>query len=316
MLHDLQVMRGQSESSMSFPYVTDAVNALFGTRWHLPIPTFGLMVAIAVVLATACAVRVVRGYEQLGRLPPQTHSTVTDMVLVGMLAGIVGARVFDILDHLDRFTADPLSMILTRSGFSIYGGLCFGIAAGVLFVKRRSIPVAPMLDAAAPAMALGYGIGRLGCQLSGDGDWGITANLLLKPGWLPHWLWAQTYDGNIAGVIIPPPGVYPTPIYEFAMAMLIFAALWLLRHHRGRAGFLFSTYLLLAGFERLLIEKIRVNVRFDIAGLHVTQAEAISFLLVIAGLVGVLATLRSRRLWPKVVVSAGVLCALSACAPH
>lgn len=272
--------------------------------------------AIALVLATSVAIRLVKGYEKLGRLPPLSHTIVTDTTLVATLAGIIGARIFDILDHFDRFIADPVSMILTRSGFSIYGGLCFGIVAGVIFVKRRSIPVIPMLDATAPAMMLGYGIGRLGCQISGDGDWGIAANLSMRPSWLPQWLWAQTYDGNIAGVAIAPPGVYPTPIYEFAMALAIFGLLWLLRYHKGRSGLLFWIYLLLVGFERLLIEKIRINVRYDVFGVHLTQAEAISLLCVIAGLVGVLATLRTRRLWPKVMVSAAVLCALSACAPH
>jgi phosphatidylglycerol:prolipoprotein diacylglycerol transferase len=301
---------------MSFPYLTDLVNLVFGTRWHLPLPTFGIIVAMSVVLATYVATRLVRNYEAIGRLPPQAHAFVTDMVLVSALAGIVGARVFDILDNFDRFLAHPLSMILTRAGFSIYGGLCFGIVAGVIFVKRRSIPVLPMLDAAGPAMMLGYGIGRLGCQVSGDGDWGIAANLLLKPSWLPHWLWAQTYDGNIAGVIISPPGVYPTPIYEMMMALVIFWVLWRLRLHHNRAGYLFSIYLLLAGFERLLIEKIRINPRYDVFGVQITQAEAISFLLVIAGLVGILATLRAKRFWTKVIVSAGVLSALSACAPH
>jgi phosphatidylglycerol:prolipoprotein diacylglycerol transferase len=301
---------------MSFPYVTDFINLIFGTRWHLPLPTFGIIVAIAVVLATAVATRLVRSYEALGRLPPESHAFVTDMVLVSALAGIVGARVFDILDNFDRFLAQPLSMIFTRAGFSIYGGLCFGILAGVLFVKRRSVPVLPMLDAVAPAMMLGYGIGRIGCQVSGDGDWGIAANLLLKPGWVPHWLWTQTYDGNIAGVIIAPPGVYPTPVYEMLMALAIFWVLWRLRLHDNRAGYLFSIYLLLAGFERLLIEKIRINPRYDLFAVQVTQAEAISSLLVLAGLVGILATLRAKRFWTKVIVSAGVLSALSACAPH
>jgi phosphatidylglycerol---prolipoprotein diacylglyceryl transferase len=301
---------------MSFPYVTDVVNAVFGTRWHLPLPTFGLIVAIAVVLSTFVATRLVRQYEAIGRLPPRSHTFLTDLVLVSTLAGIVGARVFDILDNFDHFLANPLSMIFTRAGFSIYGGLCFGIVAGVIFVKRRSVPVVPMLDATAPAMMLGYGIGRLGCQMAGDGDWGIAANILLKPSWLPDWLWAQTYDGNITGVIISPRGVYPTPIYEFMMALAIFWVLWRLRLHDNRVGYLFSTYLLLAGFERLLIEKIRINTRYDVFGAHVTQAEAISFLLVIAGLVGVLATLHKKRLWTRVIVSAGVLCALSACAPH
>ena len=301
---------------MSYPYVTDAANAIFDTHWHLPIPTFGVIVAIAVTAATYVATRVVRSYEDIGRLPAQSHSTVWDMAIVSTLAGIVGARVFDILDNADRFLADPLSMILTRTGFSIYGGLCFGIIAGVIFIKRRSIPVIPMLDATAPSIMLGYGIGRLGCQISGDGDWGIAANMTLKPNWLPDWLWAQTYGGNIAGVIITPPGVYPTPIYEIGMALGVAWVLWMLRFHKHRPGYLFSLFLLFAGFERILIEKIRVNVRYDLLGTSVTQAEAISFLLIIAGLVGILATLRTKRFWTKVVVSAGVLPALAACAPR
>jgi phosphatidylglycerol:prolipoprotein diacylglycerol transferase len=301
---------------MSFPYLTDVINALFGTRWHLPLPTFGIIVAIAIASASWVATRLVRQYEELGKLPAQSHTFITDMVLVSVLAGIVGARVFDILDNLDRFVADPISMIFTRAGFSIYGGLCFGIVAGVIFVKRRSLPVIAMLDATAPAMMLGYGIGRLGCQIAGDGDWGIAANMLLKPSWLPDWLWAQTYDGNIVGAIIATPGVYPTPIYETMMALAIFWVLWRLRLHDNRAGYLFSIYLLLAGFERLLIEKIRINTRYDVFGVHLTQAEAISFLLVLAGLVGVLATLHRQRLWTRVIVCTGVLAALSACAPR
>jgi phosphatidylglycerol---prolipoprotein diacylglyceryl transferase len=300
----------------TFPYVTDVLNAVFGTHWNLPIPTFGIIVAIAVVLATSIATKAVKGYEGLGKLPPRSHAIVADMAVVSALAGIVGARVFDILDNLDRFVADPIPMILTRSGFSIYGGLFFGIVAGVIFVKRRSVPVIPMLDATAPAMMLGYGIGRLGCQIAGDGDWGIAANMALKPSWLPEWLWAQTYDGNIAGVIIARPGVYPTPIYEITMALVIFGVLWLLRSHNNRAGYLFSIYLLLAGFERMLIEKIRINTRYDVWGAQVTQAEAISFLLIIAGLIGVLATLRTNRFWTRVIVSGGVLAALAACAPR
>jgi phosphatidylglycerol:prolipoprotein diacylglycerol transferase len=301
---------------MAFPYVTDALNAIFGTNWDLPIPSFGVIVAIAVTVATFLATRMVRSYEELGRLPAQSHSAVWDMAIVSVFAGIIGARVFDILDNADRFVADPLSMILTRTGFSIYGGLCFGILAGMIFVKRRSIPVIQMLDATAPPIMLGYGIGRLGCQISGDGDWGIAANMALKPGWLPKWLWAQTYDGNIAGVVIAPPGIYPTPIYEMWMALMIAWALWTLRFHRHRPGYLFSLFLVLAGFERILIEKIRVNVRYDVLGVHVTQAEAISFLLIIAGLAGTLATLRTQRFWTKIILSAGVLSALAACAPR
>jgi phosphatidylglycerol:prolipoprotein diacylglycerol transferase len=300
----------------AFPYVTDIVNAVFGTHMSLPLPMFGTIVAIAMVVATSAATRAVKKYEELGKLPPGTHSIVADAACVSGLAGIVGARVFSIFDNISGFIADPISMILTRSGLSIYGGLCFGLVAGVIFVKRHSVPVIPMLDAVAPAMMLGYGIGRLGCQIAGDGDWGTFANMSLKPGWVPDWLWAQTYDGNIVGAVIKPPGVYPTPIYETIMAVSIFCGLWLLRSNRNRAGYLFSVYLLAAGFERLLIEKIRLNVRFEMFGAAVTQAEAISFLLVITGLIGVLATLHAQHFWRKAVVSALVLSALTACAPR
>jgi phosphatidylglycerol:prolipoprotein diacylglycerol transferase len=173
-----------------------------------------------------------------------------------------------------------------------------------------------MLDVAAPGLMLGYAIGRLGCQIAGDGDWGIVANMAFKPTWLPEWLWAQTYNGNIAGVVIPAPGVYPTPIYESAMALAIFGLLMALRSDKHRDGYLFSVYLLLAGFERLLIEKIRVNVDYHVLGINFTQAEGISLFLIVIGFVGVLVMLRPSRLWTKAAVTVAVLSALSACVPH
>ncbi len=300
---------------MSFPYVTDLLNAAFGTHWNLPLPTFGVVVVAAIALATLVIRREVDRYASLGALPRSAGVIVGDLALVAVVAGLVGARVFHILDYPGQFIDDPASMIFTRAGFSIFGGLCFGIGAGALFLKRHSIPIIPMLDAAAPSMMLGYAIGRLGCQIAGDGDWGIAADLSLKPGWLPDWLWAQTYDGNIAGVVIPSPGVYPTPIYESTMALAIFGILWILRSRTNRAGYLFSMYLLLAGFERLLIEKIRLNVEHEVFGIGLTQAEAISLLVVVAACVGVLATLRTRRLWIKIAFVVGVGSALSACVP-
>jgi phosphatidylglycerol:prolipoprotein diacylglycerol transferase len=172
-----------------------------------------------------------------------------------------------------------------------------------------------MLDATAPSMMLGYAVGRIGCQLAGDGDWGIASNMALKPTWLPNWLWAQTYDGNIAGVVIPEPGVYPTPIYESAAAFILFAVLLGLRSEVQRPTYLFSVYLIFAGFERLLIEKLRINPEHDWLGIQLTQAEAISVVLVVAGLLGVLLTLRGRRPWTRVLLVLGVATAVSACVP-
>jgi phosphatidylglycerol:prolipoprotein diacylglycerol transferase len=300
---------------MSFPYLTDILNAALGTSWALPIPTFGVVVAAALVIATVVARAEVERAELSRKLPPSTHAMVGDLAVTSALAGLVGARLFHIVDHPAAFLADPAAMIFSRSGFSIYGGLFFGIAAAVLFLRRRGVPLLPMLDAAAPSMMLGYGIGRLGCQLAGDGDWGIASDMALKPTWLPDGFWAQTYDGNIVGVAIPEPGVYPTPIYEALAAFALFGVLWVLRSRAQRPGHLFAVYLVLAGFERLLVEKIRINPQHDWLGVVVTQAEAISVLLVLAGLGGVLATLTAKALWPRIVLAVGVVTALSACVP-
>lgn len=177
-------------------------------------------------------------------------------------------------------------MIFSRSGLSVFGGLIFGAVAGFVLLRRWKLSARPFLDAIAPAIMLGYAIGRLGCQISGDGDWGIAADMALKPVWLPGWLWAQTYDHNIAGVIIPMPGVYPTPIYESLMASACFVLLWAVRKHSCQAGWLFSLYLVLAGAERFLIEQIRVNVRFHFHGLSFTQAELISLVFMGLGAAG------------------------------
>jgi phosphatidylglycerol:prolipoprotein diacylglycerol transferase len=156
------------------------------------------------------------------------------------------------------------------------------------------LPIPTFGTIVAPALMLGYALGRIGCQVSGDGDWGIAADMASKPAWLPQWLWAQTYEHNIVGETIALPGVYPTPLYEAAMGLLCFALLWRLRRHPFAKGWLFSLYLLLAGTERCLIEHIRQNPILDFGIFRATQAEFISTLFFTAGAAGLL--LLSRRL--------------------
>jgi len=287
---------------MSYPYLSDVIQAATGYALPLPLATFGLFVALGALAAGASFRAELKRFYGAGRIgpayvgglsrPPQ--EVVSDFIIVVLIAGVLGARLFHILDHLDQFFADPAGMILTRSGLSIFGGLIFGTFAGMMSARRWRLPVTPLLDAAAPALMLGYAIGRIGCQISGDGDWGIAANMALKPAWLPTWLWAQTYDNNIYGELIAAPGVYPTPMYETAMALACFALLWAVRRHPFRTGWLFSLYLLLAGAERLLIEQIRVNPVIDLGSLHATQAELIACGLIVLGLIGLLIN-RQRR---------------------
>lgn len=286
---------------MSFPYLSDLVYALTGYRLPLPFAMFGLFVAFAMLAAGACLRRELRrihasgriGMAKRGAVEVAPHTLVSDFTIVVLLAGVAGARLFHVLEHPELFFADPLSMIFSRSGLSVFGGLIVGGFAGLVLLRRWNLGVRPFLDAIAPAMMLGYAIGRIGCQVSGDGDWGTAANMALKPAWLPTWLWAQTYENNIFGVVISAPGVYPTPIYESLMAIACFALLWAVRKHPFRAGWLFAVYMTLAGAERFLIEQIRVNVKFELFGLDFTQAEFIALIFLGVGAAG--AAVFSRR---------------------
>ena len=275
---------------MSYPYLSDVVQALTGLALPLPLPMFGLFVAFAMLAGSHALTLELKRLHAAGRLSTASgvapHEIVPNLTLVVMAAGIAGARLFHILENLDEFRAAPQAMIFSTSGLSIFGGLILGTLAGVLFVRRHKLPLLPTLDAAAPAMMLGYAIGRIGCQVSGDGDWGGAANLALKPDWLPLWTWAQTYDNNVVGAVIAAPGVYPTPMYEALMAFACFAVLWALRRHGRAAGWLFSVYMLLAGAERLLIEQIRINPVFDFGGVRATQAEMIAAVLIAVGAAG------------------------------
>jgi phosphatidylglycerol:prolipoprotein diacylglycerol transferase len=290
---------------VSFPYLQDLVKAATGLALPLPLPTFGLCVLGAVAISIYVAKIEVRRRHEAGQigdavrfvrkdgrrveitLPPQ--NIVVDFGLITAIAGIVGARVFSMLEVPREFFADPWGLIFSRQGFNFFGGLLFGVGTGILYFRRHRLPILPCCDAFAPAMMLGYALGRAGCQLAGDGDWGIPANLALKPGWLPTWLWAQTYDNNIVGATIQPPGVYPTPIYEIVMGLLAFAILWRLRKLPRRPGWLFCVYLLLCGLERSAIELIRVNPTISLLGLQATQAQIIAAALTLLGALGVAA---------------------------
>jgi len=295
---------------MATPYLGDLIAAMTGIDLPLPIPVFGLSVVLAMFVAGVFLRRELArlhacgelGYAQLryrtargerARRPVAPAEIVSDLMLVTLLAGVVGARVFHILEHTGEFLADPAAMIFTRSGLSIFGGLIFGTLAGLVCVRRWQLPALTVLDAAAPALMLGYALGRVGCQLSGDGDWGIAADMALKPDWLPAWLWAQAYENNIVGEVIALPGVYPTPLYEAAMCIGLFAVLWALRRHGFQKGWLFAVYLVFAGVERLLIEQIRHNPVLDFGMFRCTQAEVIAMLLILCGTVA--AALLARR---------------------
>ncbi len=297
-----------------YPRLSDLFQDLFGFSLPFPIYSFGAMVALGVIVGMWVAQRELNRMHGAGRIGSirlvgkrggkkgrsamQTASPAALMGTVTVLAvvcGVGGAKVFHILENLETFVADPAGMIFASGGLTFYGGL---IAAGVaitLYVRKKGVSGAAFADALGPSLMLAYGVGRIGCHLAGDGDWGIPADILAKPGWIPMWLWAETYPNNILGVQLPESGVYPTSIYEFLMAMALFGALWALRKHPYRNGWLFSWYLVFNGGERFLIEQIRVNNKFDLFGLAVTQAEVISLAALLIGLAGLAYTWKRRE---------------------
>lgn len=224
------------------------------------------------------------------------HDRVGDFVVFAAIFGFAGAKIFHNLENWNEFIADPIGSLLSFSGLTFYGGLiCAAIAIG-WYARKHKISLRHLTDATAPALMLAYGIGRIGCHISGDGDWGIP-NTNPKPfNWLPDWAWAYTYPNNVISAGIPIPGcegqycsqlpvpVYPTAFFETLMCLFLFGVLWFFRKKIQVPGRMFALYLILNGLERFFIEKIRVNTKYDLFGFHPTQAELISTALVLSGI--------------------------------
>lgn len=284
---------------MSYPYLGDLLSDLFGVEIVLRLPMFGLILVLGVSLAFLVFKRDIIRQEEAGYLPQGVLSSrIVEYAFVTLFFGFLFARIFHILDNFGEFLDDPKRMIFSRGAFSMLGGTLAGTAASYFYFKRFRIPGRRAMDSMGIGLMIGYAVGRMGCQVSGDGDWGSPANLAAKPSWLPEWFWAQTYEGNIAGKFIPEPGVYPTPIYEFLICLLLFAVLWKLRAHRFAAGWLFALYFVLAGAERFMIEFIRVNPRTEFLGLELSQAQFISIGMMIAGVTGLAYTYLKREIRP------------------
>jgi prolipoprotein diacylglyceryltransferase len=250
--------------------------------------------------------------DQLLPKPKEVNETVhpyqlmSSILVWAAVTGFLGAKIFHNLEYLDDFVKDPIDALLSFSGLTFYGGLIFG-GAGVLYITNKNgIKPLYMLDVGGPGLMLAYSIGRMGCHLSGDGDWGIP-NLASKPSWLPDWLWSTTYPHNVINEGVPikdcvgrfcselPLPVYPTALYESIICLTLFAFLWSIRKRIHAPGLLFSIYLILNGLERFTIELIRVNSKYHVAGISFTQAELISSVLVLLGIGGAIWSLKNAK---------------------
>jgi len=240
----------------------------------IPIHLFGIFLALAFLAAGSVAGRELerKGYD------PALGSTCLVWAAVG---GIVGARLWLVVDAWHEFVRAPASFLLTGGGFVFYGGLVGGALAVTWCFRREGVVWLRGADAVAPAIVLGQAIGRIGCQVAGDGDWGRETTLP----------WGMAYPHAVVGWD-KPPGVYvhPTPVYECLAYFAIFAFLWRLRREPLPDGVVFSAYLVLSGLARFLVEFVRTNPRI-VLGLTEAQLTSLALMAVGAWL------LVTRRTW-------------------
>jgi phosphatidylglycerol---prolipoprotein diacylglyceryl transferase len=225
----------------------------------LSVKTFGLCFAAGFI---AAGLVLNRRCRELG----QGSDTAYEIVLGALIGGVVGARGYYLIQHWSTVRHDLVGSAFSGSGLVWYGGVIGGAIGVLIAARRRNFLTLTMLDAACISLALGYAIGRIGCQVSGDGDYG-------KPSELP---WAMGYPH---GTVPTPHGVtvQPTPIYETVTMGLVTYALWRLRD-RLRPGLLFALYLVLSGTERFVVEFIRRN-REVLGGLTAPQLESLGLML-------------------------------------
>lgn len=206
--------------------------------WSFQIPTFGLMLWLAAVTAAFVMDRNFRRWK--------IDADAVGMVAITVVAGIVGAKLWHVLDTPAEFREQGIRVCWDTAGFAWFGGLLFGISALVLQGWRAKIGALRTLDLAAPAAAIGYGVGRIGCFLSGDGCYGVPTSLP----------WGMSFPHGIDPIYVR---VHPTPLYEFAAGLLIGAWLWIRGGKSHPVGRILGEYLLLSGTARFLVEFIRRN---------------------------------------------------------
>jgi phosphatidylglycerol:prolipoprotein diacylglycerol transferase len=221
--------------------------------------TFGICFVLAFIAAGAV---LAKRLKEIGKPPEWAYET----ALFALLGGVIGARVYFVIENYDSVKHDLLGNIFSGSGLVWYGGAIGGAIAVALWAYRRKLFNLVLLDICAVPLAVGYALGRIGCQVSGDGDYGTR--------WRGPWAMAYPH-----GTVPTHATVQPTPIYETLSMGLIAYALWRLRD-RFRPGILFALYLICSGVERLLVEFIRRN---SAVLLGLTQPQVTSVIAIVAG---------------------------------
>jgi phosphatidylglycerol:prolipoprotein diacylglycerol transferase len=260
----------------------------------LPIYSFGVMAALGFLAADLTLTLECRR----SGIDPSLADTI---VVWAAIAGFGGSRIYDVFDHWSDYMAHPASIVLSGAGFVWYGGLIGGIVSTWLISRRFKLSFVTVADMCAAPLILGQAFGRMGCLLSGDGDWGLPSTLpwamsfpkaivgwhgdlhLADGGFIPASVLKLDPHGNLVDGFFPGVRVHPTPIYEVLMFLAIFAFMWSMRTRSSFPGQQLCLYLILSGVERLLVEFLRINPRV-LWGL--SEAQLISIVAISAGVAG------------------------------
>ena len=236
----------------------------------ISIPTFGLLVAAGLLLAAYVLQADFDRRRETFR-PAQERKDEGFLIIgVAGFAGLIGARLYHLFESPSEFFADPLPLLFSRYGFAWFGGFLGGLIALIALSRYLKIPLLEFLDVCSPASCVGYAVGRIGCLLSGDGDYGRPTNLP----------WGMSFPN---GVVPTNDRVHPTPLYEFFIWMAIAWFLWQLGKRNlikpRPCGEIFSSYLILTGIARFLIEIIRINPRSFYGMSNAQTASVVSVLI-------------------------------------
>ncbi|MCU7490748.1 MAG: prolipoprotein diacylglyceryl transferase [Bacteroidota bacterium] len=248
--------------------------------------SYGLMLGIAFIIASYVLTKEL----ERRKMDP---NIATEITLYAIIFGLIGSKLFYVFENWDAFAANPLGEFFSPGGLTFYGGFLLALAAIFFTIRRKKIPFLVIADATAPSLALAYGIGRIGCHLAGDGDYGIPTNLPWGTNYEngtvpPSYAFrgseiAKHYPGGVVPDNTP---LHPAPVYEFFIAMIIFGILWKLRKKSNWPdGKLFMFYLIFTGTARLSVEFIRLNPKY-LFGL--TEAQLIAAALIIGGVTGLI----------------------------
>jgi len=247
----------------------------------IPIHSFGLMLALSFLVTSFFLKKLFKRANYPVDLADQ-------VILVAAIAGLAGSKLYYLLfEAFDRFMKHPIDMLFSGAGLTWYGGFVLAMISIIWLIRKNKLPILKSIDMISVPLPLGYGIGRIGCHLAGDGDYG-------KP-------WDGIFGTDYSKGIVPPSQAFygteiandypngivpdhtlchPTPMYETVFSTIIFAILWYTTKKKLPAGFQISLYFMLGGLQRFLIEFLRINpkVAFDLSG-----AQLISLVLIAVG---------------------------------